>query len=152
MDGCNAMCSQIMSDCPIHQFMGNAPSCKVSHTWKDPFNHKPQSHDYPTCAESMHIHRNKKDHNFYSKTTDTVFDDGQHEQMMKDYYSHNQDKMTPAQIWKLKIQTFPYLDSEDVRLYMSDRNIIRKERDLDTDSVLEHSDKQSNRHFFSFYA
>ncbi len=60
MGGCNAMCSQIMSDCSIHQTMGNAPDCKVSRTCKDPFNHKPQSHEYPTCAGSMHIHRNKK--------------------------------------------------------------------------------------------
>ncbi len=68
--------------------------------------------------------------------------------MMKDYYIHNQDKMTPSRIRELKIQTFPYLDSDNVRLYMSDRNIIRKELDLDTDSVLEHSDKQSIRDFF----
>ncbi len=120
MNGSNAMCSQIMSDCPIHQYMGNAPDGKVSHTCKDPFNHKPQSHNYPTCAESMHIHRHKKNHNCYTKCTDTVFDDGQHEQMMKDYYNHNQDKMTPAQIRELIIKTFPYLDSDDVRLCMSD--------------------------------
>ncbi len=132
--------------------MGNAPDPKVSRTCKDPFNHKPQSHDYPTCAESMHIHRNKKDHNFYTKSTDTVFDDGQHEQMMKYYYSHTQDEMTPSQIKELKIKIFPYLDSNDVRLCMSDRNIIRKELDLDTDSVLEHSDKQSIRDFFLFHA
>ncbi len=61
--------------------------------------------------------------------------------MIKDYYSHNQDKMIPAQIRELKIKAFPYLDSDDVRLCMSDQNIIRKELDLDTDSVLEHSDK-----------
>ncbi len=145
------MFSQIMSDCPIHQSMGNAPDCKVSRTCKDPFNHKPQPHDHRTCAESMHIHRNKKDQTFYTKSTDTVFDDGQHEQMMKDYYSHNQDKITPAQIRELKIKTFPYLDSDDVSLCMSDRNIIRKGLDLDTDSVLEHSDKQSIRDFFLFH-
>ncbi len=68
MDGCNAMCSQFMSDCLIHQSMRNAPDRKVSHTCKDPFEHKPQSHDYPTCPESMHIHRNKKDHNFSNKS------------------------------------------------------------------------------------
>ncbi len=67
---------------------------------------------------------------------------------MKDYYNHNQDKMTPASIKELKIKTLPYLDSDDVKLCMSDQNIIRKELDLDNDSVLKHSDKQSIRDFF----
>ncbi len=67
---------------------------------------------------------------------------------MKDYYSYNQDKMTAAQISKLKVKTFPYLSHDDVRLNMSDRNIFRKELDLDTDSVLSSKDKQSIRDFF----
>ncbi len=46
---------------------------------------------------------------------------------MKDYYSHNQDKMSPAQIRELKVKTCPYLSDDDVRLSMSERNIIRKE-------------------------
>ncbi len=74
--------------------------------------------------------------------------DNQHEIMMRDYYSHNQDKMTPAQIRELKVRTFPYLSDDDVRLSMSDRNIVRKELDLDTDSVLSDTDKHSFRDFF----
>ncbi len=68
--------------------------------------------------------------------------------MMQDYYNHNQDKMSPAQIRVLKVKTFPYLSDEDVRLSMSDRNIIRKELDLNTDSGLSDTDKHSIRDFF----
>ncbi len=64
---------------------------------------------------------------------------------MKDYYTHNQDKMTLDEIRELKIKTFPYLSSDDVCLSMSDRNIVRKELDLNTDYVLSDSDKQSIR-------
>ncbi len=67
---------------------------------------------------------------------------------MKDYYSYNQDKMSPAQIRELKVKTFHYLSDDDVRLSMSDRNIIRKELDLDTDSVLSVNDKHSSHDFF----
>ncbi len=62
---------------------------------------------------------------------------------MKDYYSHNQDKMSPAQIRELKVKTFPYLSDDDVRLSMSDRNIIKKELDLDIDSLLSGNNKHS---------
>ncbi len=55
--------------------------------------------------------------------------------------------MTSAQIRELKVKIFPYLSDDDVRLSMSDRNIIRKELDLDTDSVLAVNDKQSIRDF-----
>ncbi len=68
--------------------------------------------------------------------------------MMKDYYSHNQDKMSPAQIRELKFNTFPYLSDDEVRLSMFDRNIIRKELDIDTDSVLSGTDKHSILDFF----
>ncbi len=68
--------------------------------------------------------------------------------MMQDYYSHNQDKMSPAQIRELKVKTFLYLIDDDVRLCMSDRNIIRKELDLNTYSVLSDTDKHSIRDFF----
>ncbi len=71
--------------------------------------------------------------------------------MMNDYYGHNQDKMSPAQSRLLKFKTFPYLSDDDVRLSMSDRNIIRKELDLDTDSVLSGTDKHSIRDFFLLY-
>ncbi len=68
--------------------------------------------------------------------------------MMKDYYSCNQDKMTAAQIRELKVRTYPYFIHDDVRLCMSDRNIVRKVLDLDTDSVLSGNDGQSIRDFF----
>ncbi len=63
------------------------------------------------------------------------------------YYSYNQNKMSPAQIRELKVRTFPYLSVDDVRLSMSDRNIIRKKLHLDTDSVLSGNDKQYIRDF-----
>ncbi len=47
--------------------------------------------------------------------------------MIKDYYSHNQDKMSRAQIRELKVKTFRYLIDNFVRLSMSDRYIIIKE-------------------------
>ncbi len=56
--------------------------------------------------------------------------------------------MSPALIRELKVKTFPYLSDDDVSLSMSDRNIIRKELDLDTDSVLSGNDKQSIHDFF----
>ncbi len=67
--------------------------------------------------------------------------------MMQDYYSHNQDKMSLAQIRELKVKTFPYLSDDDVRLSMFDRNIIRKELDLNTDSILCDTDKHSIRDY-----
>ncbi len=66
---------------------------------------------------------------------------------MQDYYSHNQDKISQAQIKELKVKTFLYLSDNDVRLFMSDINIIRKELDLNTDSVLSDTDKHSIRDF-----
>ncbi len=48
----------------------------------------------------------------------------------------------------LKVKTFSYPGDDDVRLSMSDRNIIRKEIDLDTDSVLSGADKHSICDFF----
>ncbi len=44
---------------------------------------------------------------------------------MKDYYKHNQDKMTPEEIRELKIKTFPYLSNDDIFLSKSDSNIFR---------------------------
>ncbi len=67
--------------------------------------------------------------------------------MMKDYYKHNQDKMTPEEIRELKIKTFPYLSNDDIFLSKSDSNIFRWQLDLNTDSVLTDIDKQSIRDF-----
>ncbi len=99
-------------------------------------------------AESKYMPRGNVDHNFYSNGPNDDFNDNQHERMMKDYCSHNQDKMTTSQIRELKSKTFPYLSHDDVRLSMSNRNIVRKELDLDTDSVLSGTDKQSIRDIF----
>ncbi len=41
--------------------------------------------------------------------------------------------MTPDQIRQLKVQTVLYLNSGDVCLSLSDRNIVRKKLDLNTD-------------------
>ncbi len=71
-----------------------------------------------------------------------------HDMVMSDYYSHDQDKMTTDQIYALKCKTFPYLESTDVRLKMSDRVIIEKELDLVTDSVLSETDKIKVRDFY----
>ncbi len=56
--------------------------------------------------------------------------------VMSDYYSHDWDKMNASQIYALTRKTFSYLDKTDVRLKMSNRIIIEKELDLNTDSVL----------------
>ncbi len=56
--------------------------------------------------------------------------------------------MTLADIRELKSKTFWYLSNDGVHLSMSDRNIVRKELDLETDSVLTDNDKQSIRDFY----
>ncbi len=71
-----------------------------------------------------------------------------HDIMMSDYYSHDQDKINASQIYALKRKTFPYLDKTDVRLKMSDRIIIEKEHDLNTNSVLSETDKSKVRDFY----
>ncbi len=68
--------------------------------------------------------------------------------MMKEYYICNQDKMTPDEIRQLTIKSFSYLSKDEMRLGMSDRNIIRKELDLDTDTLLSDNNKQSIRYFY----
>ncbi len=87
-------------------------------------------------------------HNNHGRKYDNQFNIHQHEIMMKDYNKYNEDKMTPADIRELKTKTFPYLSNDDISLRMSDRNIVRKELDLDTDSVLTDNDKQSIRDFY----
>ncbi len=148
MDCSSPMCSLSMSACPIHQSIWVDPNIAHTRTCQNPYNHSPQSLDYHTCTESLHMPRDNADHNFYSKAHENQFDDNQHEPMMKNYYSYNQDKMTAAQIRELKVKTCPYFSHDDGRLSISDRNIIRKELDLDTDSVLPGNDKQSIRDFF----
>ncbi len=145
MDGSSAMCSLSMSACPINHQLGIDPDIAHSRTCQKPYNHTTQSHDYSTYAESLHMSKHGFHHNYHNDTQRNEFINNQHEIMMKDYYSHNQNKMSPAQIRELKVKTFPYLSDDDVRLSMSDRNIIRKELDLNTDSVLSDTDKYSIR-------
>ncbi len=131
------MCSMKMSECPIHESMGNDPDIGHSRTCHGLYNHTPLSLDYPTYADSLHMPKgNVHIYNNHGRRYKNQFIDHQHEIMMKDYYKHNQDQMTPDQIRELKIKTFPYLSSDDVRLSMSDRNIVRKELNLSTESCL----------------
>ncbi len=136
LDGSSAMCSLSMSVCPINHMLGIVPDIALSHTCHNQYNHTPQSHDYPTCAESLHMSKHCHHHEYQTKPHSNEFIDNQHELMMKDYYCYNKDKMSPAQIRDVKVKTFPYLSHDDFRLSMSNRNIIRKALDLDTDSVL----------------
>ncbi len=122
---------------------GIIPDIAHSSAYHNPYNHTPQSHDYPSCAESLHMSKHCHHHEYQNNTYSNEFIDNQHEPMMKDYYSHNQDKMSPAQIRELKVKTFPYLSDDNVRLSMSDRNINKKELDLYTDSVLSGTKKHS---------
>ncbi len=78
------MCSLSMSACPIHQPMGIDPAITHTRTYQKTYNHTPQSHDYRTCAESLHMTEGNSDHNFYTKGHDHEFDDNQDELMMKD--------------------------------------------------------------------
>ena len=55
---------------------------------------------------------------------------------MDRYRSFDQSKMTASEIRSLKKFTFPYLDDDDVRLSLPDSEIITRELDLTTDSVL----------------
>ncbi len=87
----------------------------------------------------------KRNANVSDVTDDEVLS---HDLVMKDYYSHDQDNMTTAEIYALKCKTFPYLDKSDVRLKMSDRVIIEKELDLVTDSVLSEADRVKVKDFY----
>ncbi len=151
IDGSIAMCSLKISECPIHRSMGNDLDKVHSLTCQSLYNHTPQSLDYPTCARRLHMPKgNVHNYNNTCRKYKNQFNENQHEIMMKDYYNHNQDKMTPDEIRELKVKMFPYLSSDDIRLSMSDRNIVRKELDLNTDTVLSDNDKHSIRDSFYF--
>ncbi len=55
MDGSSAMCSLSMSACPINHQLGIEPDIAHSRTCQKSYNHTPQSLNYPTCAESLHM-------------------------------------------------------------------------------------------------
>ncbi len=65
IDGSNAMCNLRMSECPVHQSMRKDLDITYSHTCHDLYDHMPQSPDYPTCADSMHMHTGNAYHNNY---------------------------------------------------------------------------------------
>ncbi len=147
LDGNSAMCSLSMLACPINNMLVIATDIAHSRTYHNQYNHTPQSHDYSTCAESRHMSKHCHHHKYQNNPHSNEFINNQHELMMKDYYSYNQDKMSPAQIRELKVKTFPYMSDDDVRLSMSDRKSINKELNLDTDSVLSGNDKHSIHDF-----
>ncbi len=121
------MCSMKKLEYPIHQSMVNDPDITYSRNCHDLCNHIPQSLDYPTCADTLHMPKGYTHiHNKHGWKYENQYNDHQHEIMMKDQYNHNQDKMTPDQIRELKMKTFPYLSNDGIRLSMSDRNIVRK--------------------------
>ncbi len=98
MDGSHAMCSLSKSACTIHHPLGVDTDDVHSCTCQKPYNHTPQSLDYPSCAESLHLPRGNVHHNYRSDADNRDFNENQHELMMKDYYSYIQDKMRAAQI------------------------------------------------------
>ncbi len=55
LDGSRAMCSLSMSACPINNMLGISTDIAHSRTCQIRYNHNPQSHDYPTCAENLHM-------------------------------------------------------------------------------------------------
>ncbi len=145
MDGSRAMCSLSISACPIHHPLGVDPNNAHSRTGQKPCNHTPQSHDYPSCAESCTCLETMFIITIAVMLITVIFNENQHKLMMKNYYSYNQDKMTAAQNKGAESQN---ISLSDIRLSMSDRNIVRKELDLDTDLVLSGNDKQPIRDFF----
>ncbi len=104
MDGSSVMCSLSMSACPINHPLGVHPDTAHSHTCQKTYNHTPQSHDYPTFAESLQMSKHAFHHNYHNYVPINESTDNQHEIMMRDYYSHNQDEMTQAQIRELKVK------------------------------------------------
>ncbi len=82
MEGRSAMCSLSMSACPINQQLGIDPDIAHSNTSQKPYNHTPQSLDYPTCAESLHMSKKCFHHSYYQTTYSNESIDNQHEIMM----------------------------------------------------------------------
>ncbi len=64
-------------------------------------------------------------HNTLHNSTPRYKEVTQHDLLMKEYYKHNQDKMTIK--FKLKTRIFLYLANDDNRLKMSDRQNVEKE-------------------------
>ncbi len=91
IDGSIAMCSMMTAECHIHHLMENEHAGAHTSTCQNLYSHTPQSLDYPTYAESVRMH--KTSHFNTNRTSNkhrVQFDDHQHENMMKNYYKHNQ--------------------------------------------------------------
>ncbi len=65
------------------------------------------------------------------------------------YRDQDQESMSKKDLFKLKSAVFPHLDKTDKRLTMTDREIIKRELDLKTDSVL--SPDERSKVFDMFY-
>ncbi len=78
-----------MSACPINHMLGIAPDIAHSRTCHNQYNHTPQSHDYPTCVESLQMSKHCHHHKYQTKPHSKEFIDNKHELMMKDCYSYN---------------------------------------------------------------
>ncbi len=148
VEGSFAMCSKTVSDCPIHQTMTGGHDTAHTCHYHILHNHGTQSHDQHatsnmTCTRNVHTNNNNNIDGIENDSTEYKLNE-----MMKEYYKHNQDSITRDQIRELKIKTFPYLSNDDVCLSMSDRNIVRKELGRNTDTVLSDIDKHSIRDFY----
>ncbi len=112
IDGSIAMCKMKVSECSMYQSMGNDVDIPHSCTCQGLYNHTTHSLD---GAESLYMSKdNLQNFNNTGRKYKNQFNDHQHEIMMKDYYTHNQDKMTADEIRELKIKIFPYLNSDEM--------------------------------------
>ncbi len=75
MDVSSAMCSLSMSVCPINHMLGKVLDIAHSHTYQNPYNHTPQSHDYHTCVESLHMLKHCYHHEYQNNTYSNEFID-----------------------------------------------------------------------------
>ncbi len=93
------MCSMKTAECPINHLMENEHAAAHTGTCQNLYNHTPQSLDYHICAESVQLHKKSYYNSNRANNKNSVqFDDHQHENMMKNYYKYNQDKMTSDEI------------------------------------------------------
>ncbi len=130
MDGGIAFCAYSKDVCPI-------VNCKTQQG-----NTRESSQERSSMYNSNQYRRK---HNVGDVTDEEVLT---HDLVISDYYSHDQDKMTTAQIYALKCKTFPYLGKSDVRLKMSDRVIIKRDLDLVTGLVLSETDGVKVKDFY----
>ncbi len=73
LDGSSAVFSFIISACHINHILGIVPDIAHSRTYHYPYNHTPQSHDYPTSAESLHISKHCHHHEYQNNRHSNEF-------------------------------------------------------------------------------